>query len=125
MANRKQTPDVLGAVLGDPTPTADSQAPDISPSRSQKSRVRKSTQRKTVAKVPSIRQWEYQIVSFQNNRGWKPRYVNDEEVADWKKQPNLPEYINQLGVEGWEMSGASNATRHQLQVFFKRPKELK
>ena len=123
MTNRKQTPDVLGAVLGDPTPTADSPAPDINPPHITETKKAKSTQRKIEAKVLHPRQWEYQIVSFQDYRGWKPRYVNGEEVAGWKQQPDLPEYINQLGPEGWEMSGASNASRHQLQVFFKRPEK--
>jgi len=122
MTNRKQTPDVLGAVLGDPAPTTDTPAPAKTTPPKKKASTRKSTQRRIEAKVVQPRPWEYIIVRFQNYRGWKPRFVNDEEIAGWKQQFNLPEYINQLGQEGWEMSGASNATRHQLQVFFKRPK---
>ncbi len=140
MANRKQTPDVLGAVLGDPAQTAKPSTQNVTdylPSNAPRDQGEavalpsvdggikggKNPPRKIEAKVLQPRQWEYMIVSFQDYRGWKPRFVNAEEVAGWKQLPNMPEYINQLGLEGWEMSGASCTGRNQLQVFFKRPKK--
>jgi len=123
MTHRKQTPDVLGAVLGDPAPTTDSLAPAKTTPLPKRATKRRSTQRKIETKVLQPRQWEYKIVNFQDYRGWRPRTVNGEEVSGWKQLPDMPEYINQLGSEGWEMSGASNAGRHQLQIFFKRPKK--
>jgi len=123
MTNRKQTPDVLGAVLGDPAPTTTALTPTKATPPPKRTTTPKSSQRKIEAKVLQPRQWEYRIVNFQDYRGWKPRFVNDEELSGWKQLPDMPVYINQMGLEGWEMSGASNAGRHQLQVFFKRPKK--
>jgi hypothetical protein len=123
MTNRKQTPDVLGAVLGDPASTIDALAQAKATPPPKKAATRKSTHRKPETKALQPRQWEYKIVNFQDYRGWKPRIVDGEEVSGWKQLPDMPDYINQLGLEGWEMSGASNAGRHQLQVFFKRPKK--
>lgn len=32
---------------------------------------------------------------------WKPRYVNGQEVQDWKKGPEMTEYIRDLTKKGW------------------------
>ncbi len=65
-----------------------------------------------------MQQWEYWTVVFDvTNKAMRPRWVNDQELPDWKKGPIKFEYLNQLGNQGWELV-AINATMHT----FKRPK---
>jgi hypothetical protein len=42
-------------------------------------------------------------VVFRDYGGYRPRYVNGQELRDWKKAPPIHEYLNQLGEEGWEL----------------------
>ncbi len=32
---------------------------------------------------------------------WKPRYVNGQEIPDWKKGPEMKDYIRDLVNGGW------------------------
>jgi hypothetical protein len=52
-----------------------------------------------------------------------PQYVNGQELTDWKIVP-LNVYLNQLGSEGWEMSGTTTLwfSDHSTPLFFKRSK---
>ena len=69
--------------------------------------------------------WEYLTVQLGyfgfNNDKFAPQFVNGKELPDWKRR-SLSEYLDQLGKEGWEMSGAmstwSGTVNH---LFFKRP----
>lgn len=70
--------------------------------------------------------WEYLVVSFQEYKGWRPRYRNGEKIANWEEQPLLHDLLNQLGAQGWEMTGASAGralygSRDEYQIYFKRP----
>ncbi len=122
MANRKQTPDVLGAVLGDPAPIAESPAPKRTTSQPKKAHTRKSPQRKIDTKASTPRQWEYLVVTFYDYGGWKPRFRDGRELSDWKGLPDMPDYINLLGESGWELAGTSNGRRREIVAFFKRTK---
>lgn len=128
MADRKQTPDVLGDLLGgggpDEIAVPEPAASDahVKPSEAGRKQPRRQTRRSSRKE-----QWEYLLVSCQEYRGWRPRYVNGQELADWMKAPAIHDYVNQLGEEGWELTSASGGQslygltdRHQL--YFKRPK---
>lgn len=128
MADRKKTPDVLGAVLGDTPASAEPLIPTPAeatdtPAKTPKKERSKTARRKVEPRVFPPRQWEYRTVVFYNYRGWKPRYIDDVELAGWKDLPNMPAYINQMGEEGWELAGASDVGRNELLTFFKRPKK--
>jgi hypothetical protein len=152
MADRKQTPDVLGELLGGggpdeiavPEPAA-LEAPVESsgagrtqprregrkqPSgagRKQPSEAGRKQPRRQTSRSSRKEQWEYLLVSCQEYRGWRPRYVNGQELVDWMDAPLIHDYLDQLGTEGWELTSASAGQslygltdRHQL--YFKRPK---
>lgn len=116
MTKRKQTPDVLAEILGgEGTLVA----------------VKDTTQ---TTRAPGSRQqdplpepWEYAIVTFQDYKGWRPRYINGHELKDWMSGPLIHEYLAEMGEEAWELAAASagdhmygSADNHQL--FFKRLK---
>ncbi len=116
MAKRKQTPDVLAEILGGEPALVETQ-PILQP--------------KPVPAVPGPDVppdgWEYIVVSFQDYKGWRPRFKNGRELKDWMNGPLLHEYIEVMGAEGWELAAASagermfgNADHHQL--YFKRLK---
>jgi hypothetical protein len=126
MADRKQTPDVLGEILGgEAQPPSPEPAATAKPEQPRKPRRQQSRRR---AREPSAKdKWEYLVVSLQEYKGWRPRYVNGQELADWMDAPLVHDYVNQLGKEGWELVSASSGQslygltdRHQL--YFKRTK---
>ena len=120
MAQRKQTPDVLAEVLGGFT----SQETDLPLPK--KPIPRKSSPPATPkVRTPSSRTWEYQIVSFQDYKGWRPRFSNGVELRNWMNAPLIHEYLAQLSQEGWEFITAccgerlyGNADKYQL--YFRR-----
>ena len=130
MNDRKQTPDILAEMLGGEIPTSPTQPPSspppapANPRQVAKSRsVSHASKRST--KKPNT--WEYQVVSFQEYRGWRPRYVNGVELPDWMECPLLHDYLDQIGADGWELAAASSgehlygiSDKHQL--YFKRLK---
>ena len=80
-----------------------------------------------------MQKWEYLFVSCRYHKGrpvsnqdWKPWYVNGQELRDWQKQPNISEYSNQLGAQGWELVSLMTG-RNRLgdtdayRLVFKRP----
>lgn len=123
MANRKQTPDVLGAVLGDPAPVSEAPAPVKATVPPKKTRTRKSPQRKSAAKAPPPQQWQYTVITFYDYGGWKPRLQDGKELSGWKGLPDMPDYINLLGEIGWELVGISNGRRREILAYFKRPQK--
>lgn len=123
MATRKQTPDVLGAVLGDPTPAIEAPAPTKTTTPPKRTRTRKSSTRKSAARTPSPQQWQYVVITFYDYGGWKPRFQDGKELSGWKSLPDMPDYIKLLGEDGWEMVGASNGRRREIIAYFKRPKK--
>ena len=52
-------------------------------------------------------QWEYAIVTFQDYKGWRPRYINGHELKDWMSGPLIHEYLADMGEEAWELAAAS------------------
>lgn len=126
MSNRKQTPDILGEILG--TEPATSPTPPTSERATTPAKPKRATKpRRTSPSKQKTAQWEYQVVSFQEYKGWRPRYVNGKELKNWMDGPLLHDYLTQMGEEGWELATASSgermyglSDRHQL--FFKRPK---
>ncbi len=124
MPTRKETPDVLGAVLGEAV--ADSSAqPGSSSVTTKPAQERASRKRSNVRKLQStqkLRKWEYQTVTFHEYGAWKPRLIDQIEIEGWKNMPGMPDYLAQLGDEGWELAGVSKIERNQIMAFFKRPK---
>jgi hypothetical protein len=125
MSDRKETPDVLAEILGgEAAPT---------PATSQESQIPASTKPRRVAshkprqRKPKPQAWEYHLVSFQDYKGWRPRYVDGRELADWSSGPFIHEYLAHMGAEGWELTTASSGKRmygslDEYQLYFKRPK---
>lgn len=131
---RKETPDVLGEVLaglGEPTPAVAPAAPAPRPARPPR-RAAAAPEKLAVAEPeppaqPAARGWDFLVVSFSEYRGWRPRFINGQEIRNWMHAPLIHDYLAQLGEDGWEMVGAGGgkalygASDH-YQAFFKRPK---
>ena len=127
MANRKQTPDVLAEVLGGESKPLEIE--NIIPTP--RPRTTKTTAPRSQAprqEKPQKQQWEYQVVSLQDYKGWRPRFANGRELKDWMNGPLIHQYIGQAGEDGWELVAASGGERlygssdnHQL--YFKRLKK--
>ena len=136
MADRKQTPDVLGELLGGGGPdeiavpepaTLDPPVEPRQEGRKQPSGAGRKQPRRQASRSSRKEQWEYLLASCQEYRGWRPRYINGQELVDWMNAPLIHDYLNQLGAEGWELTSASAGQslygltdRHQL--YFKRLK---
>jgi len=120
MANRKQTPDVLGDLLGggqpDPTPQPEPPAKTTA-KRKPKAPAKRTTRRSRAKPV----RWQYMEVVFRDYGGYRPRYVNREEQAGWKQAPIIHEYLNQLGSDGWELVGVGSRDNYEMPAYFKRP----
>lgn len=123
MASRKETPDVLGEILGgepapvQPVPAAPPKAePKPAPKR------RAPAKRASRPSKPKRQIWEYQEVIFRDYDGFRPRYVNGEELAGWKDRPTIHEYLNQLGADGWEVAGVGSQDNREMPVYLKRVK---
>jgi hypothetical protein len=51
-----------------------------------------------------MQNWEYLfIVAGHVNETWKAVIVNGKELKDWKNGPNLYDFINSKGDDGWEL----------------------
>ncbi|MBA2681365.1 MAG: hypothetical protein H0U76_23565 [Ktedonobacteraceae bacterium] len=51
---------------------------------------------------------------------WKPRYIGDEELSDWKNGPDLPTYCNQMSTNGWEVVSHCYDPGGQINLLLKR-----
>ncbi len=107
MSNRKQTPDILGDILGGTRslPTGPESLPPAAPPA-----------------PPPPPAWEYREVVFRDYRGWRARPVNGRELGDWKSAPTIVEYLETAGREGWELVSMSDRHNNQKEAYFKRPK---
>lgn len=66
-----------------------------------------------------MQKWEYlQVSTFRTGNKIESITVNGEETPFNKGLPDFFEYINKLGIEGWEMINSSSTT-----YLFKRPIE--
>ncbi len=135
MTERKGTPDILGAILGGSTPPDQSTAshaaaPQPTVAMSVKPVTPSSTPRTERAprtSTPRQTQWEYLVVSFHDQNGWRARFVNGHELENWPQGPQLHDVLDQLGEDGWELINIVKAeplygTMDRIQAFFKRVK---
>lgn len=121
MAKRKETPDVLADILNGGAPVVGSVFDTLRPSA-----TNQALRQASPAPEPAEPEcWDYRIVTFQDYKGWRPRYRNGQELKDWTSGPLIHDYIAQMGAEGWELAAASagermygSADHHQL--YFKR-----
>jgi len=66
-----------------------------------------------------MQRWEYLYVDYAEN---KAKAANGQQYKDWKRL-SLPEYLNQMGNDGWEMIGAVTAVNWDYgRLSFKRAK---
>jgi hypothetical protein len=134
MASRKETPDVLGELLGgaglEPVPPLPAPAAAPAPPKPKKAKTPGSTPARTpktpapapIAELPV--QWEYLEVVFRDYRGWRAHAVNGRELGNWKNAAPLVDYVKRLGDEGWEMVSMSDQHRNQKEAYFKRRKPV-
>lgn len=141
--SRKETPDVLGEILAGAPPVVAplpvTPAPQPAAPAPAKPRARKSTPARTspatapqpepasAAPTTKPERWEYLVVSLQDHRGWRPRFINGQEVRHWTQAPLIHDYVDQLGEDGWDLVAASSGktmygSGDQYQLFFKRAK---
>jgi hypothetical protein len=116
MASRKETPDVLSEILGG-EPAAPAEPEPATPPR-----PRAAAQRARRPSKPKRQAWEVREVVFRDYGGYRPRYVDGEELDGWKNGPLLHEYLNQLGAEGWELAGVGSRENREMPVYLKRVK---
>ena len=129
MTERKETPDILGAILSGATPPdrpsapAPATVPPVVPAASAP-----VVRPERAPRAPAARQtrWEYLIVSFHEQNGWHARFINGHELENWQRGPQLHDVLDQLGADGWELinvvkSEALYGTMDRIQAFFKRP----
>ena len=134
MSSRKETPDLLGELLGEAPPFQrppaakrgnEAKLPTVEtpkPPSPTATRAKESPKRKPAS---SARRpvWEYLELTIHDYRGWRPRCIDGHELRDWKDGPSLRDYLDHLGAEGWEMTGILEAGRGERNVYFKRPRE--
>jgi hypothetical protein len=130
MTERKQTPDILGAILSGATPPDRSSAPPpvapppVTPAAPPPVARAERAPRASAARPAS---WEYLIISFHEQNGWHARFVNGRELENWQHGPQLHDVLDQLGADGWELINVVKSeplygTMDRLQAFFKRVK---
>ncbi len=132
---RQRTPDVLAELLSaDLPPVETSPAPSTAmtpaPSAAPPAPARAAAPKSQVQRPPELvkEAWEVEIVTFQDHRGWRPRFVNGMEVQNWLTGSLVQNYVNQRGADGWELAGATSAghlygVSDGLQLYFKRRKK--
>ena len=123
MPDRKETPDILGQILGNVA------APDqpVTPIGTVAVPPRTAPRRKAVPKKDDAPKWEYLTISFQDQQGWRGRYADGEELERWEKGPLMNELFDALGEAGWELINVTTKDHFYgrtdaIQAFFKRPK---
>ena len=127
MTERKETPDILGQILGGVA------APDrplpigVAVPAAPAATSRSAPRRKSAAKKADGPKWEYLTLSFQEQQGWRGRYADGEELERWEKGPLMNELFDALGEAGWELINVTTKDHFYgrtdaIQAFFKRPK---
>ncbi len=131
MSERKQTPDILAAILG--SEAASPEAGDLEGIRPQPAKPpaapkRTAQSRRTAPAKPaaSAAVWQLQMASFQEHNGWRLRYVDGKEVEGWLSSPLLHEYIALQVANGWQIAAACSGQSmfglaDKYQVFLQRP----
>ena len=132
MTERKETPDILGAILSGATSPDQSAAPPAVTAPPVARVVPAApppvarAERAPRASAARPTRWEYLILSFHEQNGWHARFVNGRELENWQRGPQLHDVLDQLGADGWELinvvkSEALYGTMDRIQAFFKRP----
>jgi len=127
MSERKQTPDILAEILGGEEEVIRPQPakPPAAPKRLAQSR-RSAPAKPAASAARSAKGWQLQVASFQERNGWRLRYVDGKQVADWLSSPLLHEYIALQAAEGWQVAAACSGqsmfgVADKYQVFLQRP----
>ena len=51
-----------------------------------------------------MKNWEYLFLTAEKfDKVWRPRFVNGQELTEWDTGPNLYDYTNKLGKQGWDL----------------------
>lgn len=135
---RKATPtDLLDELLNG---SADEQPQAVPPAQSvpaaapvavRKARAARTPKTTEAAPIemaaPAAAGWRYLAVSFAEYHGWRPRYINGQEIRNWMQAPVIHDYLAHLGEDGWELAGAASGkalygSTDTYQAFFKRPR---
>ena len=126
MPDRKETPDILGQILGKVAAT-DQPAVPIGSAAPVAPAPRPAPRKSPAKKESAGPKWEYLTVTFQETTGWRARFADGEELDKWEKGLDLPEMLDALGEAGWELINVTTRDHlfgrsDQLQAFFKRVK---
>jgi hypothetical protein len=124
MAERKQTPDILSEIL------AGTPAPEPLPIKPVTKRTEVNASRNPSPKSPGRAQskknrYEYEVVSLQEHKGWRIRFINGREIPNWISAPLIHETILQRASDGWELVAATSGEQlysasDKRQLFFRR-----
>jgi hypothetical protein len=68
-----------------------------------------------------MRRWEYRFIMCHFHEHWRPRWLDGEELSEWKDGPSMFEFSNQLGEKGWELI-SMHLVKNRYRMVFKRPK---
>ena len=68
----------------------------------------------------SKQKWEYLFVM--DNEG-RPRYVNGQEIPNWKEGPTMSSAMNHLIGKGWKLVSHPSALRLGYPLIFRRRKK--
>ncbi len=69
-----------------------------------------------------MQKWQYLYVEVDFGSS-KPKLINGQELRDWKKQPHISVFMEQMGDQGWELIGFFNQGYNTTNpMIFKRPK---
>jgi Domain of unknown function (DUF4177) len=139
MSERKHTPDVLAAILNGEAPVqADFDAAALAratpPPRVKSQPRRPAPEGSAKAEKPAqaakprpstVTHWVYQVISLQDNHGWRVRFIDGQEVKNWAEAATLGEILTQRGEEGWELVSSCSGEAmfghsDKYQLFFKR-----
>ncbi len=131
MSSRKETPDVLGEILNSPAKPSQSAPSAVNPSLTPKP-----------TQTTSARQGEQQIKATGSDRsdgvttlgiygdhlsripGLATSLCQRRRIDEWKEEPEIVDYLNSLGQEGWEMIGIVNGRRNTRDAYFRRVDDL-
>ena len=64
--------------------------------------------------------WDYLFVMGDEER---PRYVNGQEIPNWKEGPTLSDAMHYLIRKGWKLVSHSSAVRLGYPLIFRRRKK--
>ena len=122
MAERKQTPNILNEIMsGSPTEVPVNPQP-TRPPRSPRTRSA-STVKKSPSQEQKHKKWQHRVVSFQDYKGWRPRFIDGVELSNWFRLPLIHEYLSQMADDGWELVAATSgekmyALSDKIQLYF-------